>query len=67
MTTYTVTALTPDGETVWLDVAPSTGWLVMTREPVFHHHGPRLQNVVWVAVLDPHLSNVTVNEQGESE
>lgn len=66
MTTYTVTAQTPDGETVFLDVAPN-GWLVMVRTPVVHRHGPKIREVVWAAVTDPHLSDVRVNEQGEPE
>lgn len=66
MTDYTVTATTPDGATVFLDVAYN-GWLVMVRTPVVHHHGPHLQKIVWAAVLDPHLSNVTVNEIEEPD
>jgi hypothetical protein len=61
MTSYTVTARTPEGETVFLDVAPN-GWLVMLREATFHHHGPRLRDIVWAAVTDPHLTDVQVNE-----
>lgn len=66
MTTYTVTATTPDGATVFLDVAYN-GWLVMMRSPVVHHHGPKIKDVVWAAVCDPHLSDVCVNEQEEPE
>lgn len=66
MTSYTVTARTPEGETVFLDVAPN-GWLVMLREPTFHRHGPRLKDVVWAAVTDPHLTDVQVNEWEKSE
>lgn len=61
MTTYTVTALTPEGETVWLDTTEN-GWLVIVRTPVFLHHGPKLKDVVWAAVCDVHLSDVTVNQ-----
>lgn len=64
MTTYTVTARTPEGGTVFLDTAPN-GWLVMTRTPVYHHHGPKLRDVVWSAVMDPHLTNVEVHAQEE--
>lgn len=66
MTSYTVTARTPEGETVYLDVA-ANGWLVMVRTPVHHHHGPKIKDVVWAAVTDPHLSDVCVNEIGEEE
>jgi hypothetical protein len=64
MTTYTVTASTPDRETVFLDTAPN-GWLVMTRTPVQHMHGPKLRDVVWSAVMDPHLTHVEVHAQEE--
>lgn len=64
MTTYTVTAHTAEGETVWLDIAPN-GWLVMCRHRVNLEHGPRMKEVVWAAVMDPHLSDVTVNRTGE--
>lgn len=66
MTTYTVTALTPEGETVYLDTAPN-GWLAMVREPVHHIFGPRIKEVVWAAVCDPHLTNVSVHEEGTTE
>lgn len=66
MTTYTVTASTPDGGTVFLDTALN-GWLVMTRTPVVHMHGPRIKEVVWAAVCDPHLTNVQVHEEGTTE
>lgn len=66
MTTYTVTARTPEGETVYLDVAPN-GWLVMLREPIFLSHGPRLKDVVWAAVTDPHLTDVQVTERENTE
>lgn len=66
MTSYTVTARTAEGETVFLDVAPN-GWLVMLRQATFHHHGPKLKDVVWAAVTDPHLSDVQVNEWEKSE
>jgi hypothetical protein len=67
VTTYTVTAVTPDGGTVFLDTAPN-GWLVMTRTAIFHAHGPKLRDVVWSAVMDPHLSNVEVHqEEGTTE
>ena len=66
MTSYTVTAATPEGERVFLDVAPN-GWLVMLRTPTFHHHGPKLKDIVWAAVCDPHLSDVQVTEQENTE
>lgn len=62
VSTYTVTARTPDDELVWLDVAPN-GWLVILREPTVLTHGPRIKDVVWAAVTDPYLSDVCVNEQ----
>lgn len=62
MTSYTVTASTPEGERVFLDVAPN-GWLVMVRDPTYLDHGPRIKDVVWAAVCDPHLSDVQVTEQ----
>lgn len=64
MSTYTVTARTADNEIVYLDVAYN-GWLVMVRHPVVHMHGPKLKEVVWAAVTDPHLSDVRVNETKE--
>lgn len=66
MTTYTVTARTPEHEIIFLDVTEA-GWLVMTRSPVYLHHGPKIKEVVWAAVMDPHLSDVCVNEIGEPE
>jgi hypothetical protein len=64
VTTYTVTASTPGGETVFLDTAPN-GWLVMLRSPVYLEHGPRIKDVVFAAVMDPHLTNVEVHAQEE--
>jgi hypothetical protein len=66
MSTYTVTAATPEGERVWLDVAPN-GWLVILREPTVLTHGPRIKDVVWAAVTDPHLHDIRVNEQEQKE
>lgn len=62
MTRYTVTALTAEDELVWLDMGARPGWLVILRRPAFLEHGPRLKEVVWMGVMDPHLSDVTVNE-----
>jgi hypothetical protein len=38
---------------------------VMTRTPVQHMHGPKLRDVVWSAVMDPHLTHVEVHAQEE--
>lgn len=66
MTSYTVTARTPEDELVYLTVSPD-GWLLIMRTPIYLHHGPHLKDVVWAAVTDPHLSDVCVNETEETE
>lgn len=58
---YTVTARTPDGETVWLDISPDL-WLLMVRRPIYLEHGPRIKDVVWAAVRDAQLTDVKVTE-----
>lgn len=59
--TYTVTAETRDGETVWCELV--AGWLILTREPVYLDHGPHIQDVYEAACADDHLFRVCVNEK----